>query len=228
MSMIVFQCGKLKKDGATIKVHMKKCGKGPPRVPCPECDMEFKRREDMQAHALIHYGQVVCPIHNILFKKESEVFQHVNVADPGDKYPKLQCCMCDNSFRHMCIFMKHMRRHLRIAPYRCQQCHKHMNTYASLAMHTRRVHGNEKLPPKEKIHKCETCSKTFANKGHLNEHIQGVHGNTVTNCPVCHKSFNTQKRMKKHLFNSHKESADEYRAAWRVANEPFTAMTIKI
>ena len=28
--------------------------------------------EDMQAHSLIHYGQVTCPIHNILFKQEEE------------------------------------------------------------------------------------------------------------------------------------------------------------
>lgn len=31
-----------------MKTHIKKCGNGPNRVKCEECDMEFKRREDMQ------------------------------------------------------------------------------------------------------------------------------------------------------------------------------------
>ena len=96
--------------------------------------------EDMQAHSLIHYGQVTCPIHNILFKQEEEVFQHVNKASPYDKFPKLQCCMCESHFKHMCLFMKHLRRHLRISPYRCNLCQKHLNTYASLQHHMLRIH----------------------------------------------------------------------------------------
>ena len=134
------KCGKLRKEGSSIKSHIKKCGMGPAKVACKHCDMEFKRMEDMQAHSLIHYGQVTCPIHNILFKQEEEVFQHVNKASPYDKFPKLQCCMCESHFKHMCLFMKHLRRHLRISPYRCNLCQKHLNTYASLQHHMLRIH----------------------------------------------------------------------------------------
>ena len=137
------KCGKLRKEGSSIKSHVKKCGLGPAKVTCNNCDMEFKRREDMQAHSLIHYGQVTCPIHNILFKQEDEVFQHVNRAGPYEKFPKLQCCMCDQSFKHMCLFMKHLRRHLRISPYRCNVCQKHLNTYASLQHHMMRIHKSD-------------------------------------------------------------------------------------
>ena len=52
----------------------------------------------------------------------------------------------------------------------------------------------------------------FVTKGHLKEHIDGVHDHTtVSNCPVCGKTFNTEKRMRKHLFNTHKDVAEEYR-----------------
>jgi predicted transcriptional regulator len=44
---------------------------------------------------------------------------------------------------------------------------------------------------------------------------------------VCHKIFNTSKRMRKHLFNAHKESAEEFRSTWKLA-EPFTTVAIKI
>ena len=62
------KCQKYKKAGPSLSNHMKRCGVGPEKVKCDHCEMEFKRKEDMQAHALIHMGQVTCPIHNILFR----------------------------------------------------------------------------------------------------------------------------------------------------------------
>ncbi|QQP39439.1 Zinc finger protein 729 [Caligus rogercresseyi] len=72
-------------------------------------------------------------------------------------------------------------------------------------------------PEEEALFRCEHCFKGFTTKGHLKEHISGVHEryNNV-HCPVCHKSFNTQKRMKKHLFSSHKDMADQFRSHSRV------------
>ena len=151
-----------------------------------------------------------------------------NPAVPDvDKFPKLECCICGKTFKHMCLFMKHLRKELRIAPYRCNICQKHVNTYASLQMHMKRLHGNEKIVPKEKTFKCDQCSKMFYSRGHLNEHINGVHNRTTVACPVCQKNFNTAKRMKKHLFNAHKESAEEFRNAWKNMSEPFTTIDIK-
>ena len=48
----------------------------------------------------------------------------------------------------------------------------------------------------------------------LQEHILGVHetGAAAVNCPVCQKRFNTKKRMKKHLNNSHRNVINEFRA----------------
>ena len=68
--------------------------------------------------------------------------------------------------------MKHMRRHLRIAPYRCNECGKMVNTYASLALHKKKLHGNDKDDPKEKIKpfKCEECGKAFNDSGYLKLH----------------------------------------------------------
>ena len=53
--------------------------------------------------------------------------------------------------------------------------------------------------------RCPQCNRHFRNKGHLNEHVAGVHErNVVVPCPVCHKAFHTKKRMRKHLINSHR------------------------
>ena len=222
------QCGKLKRSGPSYRAHVKKCGTGPGKVHCPHCSMEFKRSEDMKAHVLIHNGVITCPVHNILFQHESEVYQHVNKAEPHDKFPKLECCNCGKSFKHMCLFMKHLRKELNILPYRCNLCGKHVNTYASLQLHVKRMHQGEKVGPKEKNFKCDHCDKCFGTRGHLNEHINGVHNQgAAMACPICQKIFNTAKRMKKHLFNAHKESAEEFRNAWK-HDPPFANITIQI
>ena len=52
---------------------------------------------------------------------------------------------------------------------------------------------------------CKYCERVFRNRGHLNEHVSGVHERSlVVPCPICQKDFATRKRMRKHLINSHK------------------------
>ncbi len=205
-----------KKVGSSFRSHQRRCGRRDrnSRVKCDHCEMEFKRREDMQAHALIHYGYVICPIHNILFQHESEVFQHANQAESGEP-PRLQCCMCNAAFRHMCHLMKHVRRHLRLSAYRCDVCAKSFNSYASLQVHQQNIHGIDKKSEQwqqRRLFVCSHCGKSFNTKGHLKEHELGVHDrDQLVSCPGCDKTFNTYKRMKKHLFNAHKETAKHYR-----------------
>ncbi len=64
---------------------------------------------------------------------------------------------------------------------------------------------------------CDKCGRSFSTKGHLKEHLEGVHGEANrVQCPLCGKAFNTDKRMKKHLYSAHKESADGFRTHSRV------------
>ena len=94
-----------------------------------------------------------------------------------------------------------------------QYCHKCVQTYASLQEHIARLHSEGGLQPRpgskprplpEQRLGCHLCERTFRSRGHLNEHISGVHERAiVVPCPMCHKTFATRKRMRKHLINSH-------------------------
>ena len=111
------------------------------------------------------------------------------------------------------------------------------------------MHGMARVPAKEKaaaapvsadedsqeeeaesrLFHCSLCSKSFVTKGHLKEHIDGVHDHTtVSNCPVCGKAFNTEKRMRKHLFNTHKDVAEDYRKHTKLEEFTDTATWIEI
>ena len=226
------KCDKMKSE-RFLSRHMTVCNgrkKSKEKVECDNCEMVFKRKEDMQAHALIHFGQVTCPIHNIFFQNESEVLLHVNQAGPKEKVLKLQCCMCSAQFRHMCVFMKHLRRHLRIMPYRCGLCQKHFNSYSSLSVHQQNIHGAGKSEEVgQKIFECLQCNRTFNTKGHLKEHVEGVHERDKQwNCPVCQKVFSTEKRMKKHLYTSHKDKSDSFRRYLRVEAFVESAITVPL
>ena len=49
------KCGKLKREGPPLKSHLKKCGTGPARVTCTQCDMEFKVRGWYKVTCALHY-----------------------------------------------------------------------------------------------------------------------------------------------------------------------------
>ncbi|XP_059099332.1 zinc finger protein 425-like [Tigriopus californicus] len=183
----------------------------PLRVECEECPMDFKREEDMLAHSVIHKGKIMCPIHNIMFKLEAEVFQHVNQADPKDKFAKLVCCMCGDSFKHMCIYMKHLRRHLNISPYDCPLCGKGFRVYDTLQSHLARVHGQGNEDKSTRWFHCDQCSKSFLTRGHLREHILGMHDKSeMFYCPACSKTFQTKKRVQRHIYVAHKDIKEQY------------------
>lgn len=183
----------------------------PLRVECKDCPMDFKREEDMLAHSVIHKGKIMCPIHNIMFKLESEVFQHVNQADPKDKSAKLVCCMCGDTFKHMCIYMKHLRRHLNISPYDCPLCGKGFRVFDTLQSHLARVHGQGNEDKSTRWFHCDQCSKSFLTRGHLREHILGMHDKSeMFYCPACGKTFQTKKRVQRHIYVAHKDIKEQY------------------
>ena len=63
--------------------------------------------------------------------------------------------------------------------------------------------GKRKVPLL-KVHKCESCSKSFSHGNSLKKHIHTVHESRKDHkCEACGKSFTEARNLKKHIHAIH-------------------------
>lgn len=117
------------------------------------------------------------------FFKDSEFFQ------------KYICNICDTHkvIKRRYEFIIHIRRHLKIRPYKCPDCN-HSSFYSSnlLKMHISKGHCNMN---------CSTCSEIFTNKNDFNDHIKNVHKKNMEknySCSYCDKNFTSMSNLRMH------------------------------
>jgi len=53
------------------------------------------------------------------------------------------------------------------------------------------------------IFACQECGKVFSKKQYLKNHIE-IHMDNKSECPICHKTFNTSNTMQSHMSRKHK------------------------
>nr|VZI52533.1 unnamed protein product [Spirometra erinaceieuropaei] len=54
-------------------------------------------------------------------------------------------------------------------------------------------------------HACDLCGKAFAHKGHLKQHVDGIHKKLRTHtCDMCGKAFARNADVKRHIDGVHK------------------------
>ncbi|KAJ8708160.1 hypothetical protein PYW08_010526 [Mythimna loreyi] len=201
--------------------HLKSHGPDVTIYPCMICDTEYQTLKQFQAHSKIHKGPFatchVCgkEMREILLKKHLTI--HSN--------PIKTCETCGKSFRNKYLLKIHQKIHLESVP--CPKCEKMINP-ARLPSHLRghlmNEKGMKKYQPKYKCNLCEyktwdnthleshmnqyhlktkpyichICSKDFAGRHYLRQHIKTHNVNSVA-CMVCLKSFANSTRLKMHL-----------------------------
>ena len=62
---------------------------------------------------------------------------------------------------------------------------------------------DEKITNAFKIHKCDSCGKSFSMAGLLNRHTRSVHNNINYKCDICEKSFSETGNLKRHFRSVH-------------------------
>ncbi|XP_017288743.1 zinc finger protein 1035 [Kryptolebias marmoratus] len=131
-------------------------------------------------------------------------------------YDRYECNKCKLVFSKIRHFVKHMRTHTGITPYRCSGCGVYFSQTCSLRMHKLtpgRCKGL-KQPDKKSdavISKAETLPQKDVAQNISYESMKKCYVKLVdiankNICHVCGKMFATAQKTKKHYFNAHKRN----------------------
>lgn len=110
-------------------------------------------------------------------------------------FQKYICNICENQkeIKRRYEFIIHMRRHLKIKPYKCPDCDLSFYSSNLLKMHSSKGHCNMN---------CSTCLEIFTDKTEFTNHIKNVHKQTAGekkfNCSYCDKQFTSTTNLKTH------------------------------
>ncbi|XP_035813131.2 uncharacterized protein LOC111581860 isoform X1 [Amphiprion ocellaris] len=180
-------CGKVFKDVATLKTHIKT---HIPIYHCDKCDKKYSSKAALIVHQRIHTGELpyLCSHCGRGFRSSHMLQLHVR-THTGDR--RYTCHICGKtSVQHLA---RHMRMHRGEKNYLCSECGKTFLSSGELRLHTRYHTG-------ERPYTCKHCGKSFTAKCHLMVHTRRHTGESPYRCSLCPKSFCTLKTLKKHMM----------------------------
>ncbi|KAJ8916253.1 hypothetical protein NQ315_016393 [Exocentrus adspersus] len=151
------------------------------------------------------YGEFPCPACQEMFNTMSSLDRHARIKHEGLKVHK--CGVCNKEFSRTNHLKRHLTSHSTAKPFRCKVCSKSFNRRDHLNQH-------QKLHERSNDFECDICQKTFNRADHLAKHKASKHGigekimgEKKYECPLCHKSFTTEKYRDVHVsgHNGQKE-----------------------
>jgi KRAB domain-containing zinc finger protein len=110
----------------------------------------------------------------------------------GEK--QCQCPTCGKKFHLVASLKEHMRYvHTKKLDFQCPHCGKMLKSKNTVQAHIKYFHQENVM-----IYTCETCGKTFRQKGNLLKHqLMHIDGKTFQ-CPYCDRTFKYPEQLGKH------------------------------
>lgn len=176
------------------------------RLTCSRCGKSFKNRANLKNHLkYVHSEQhsVECSLCFRTFKSHAHLRSHLDSVHA--ETDEVSCHICDKVFLNQKklknhIFYTHPQPEEQVA---CTVCSKVYKSQYNLKVHMRQVH------PEGQSVSCPHCDKTFKVDMLLQRHIKWSHPNDgmVYKCHQCFKVLPSLACYKKHIENTHDESA---------------------
>ena len=92
--------------------------------------------------------------------------------------------------------------------YICEICGKSFGQNYKLKLHERQVHRGETI-----VFPCNFCDKTYKSKEAMYLHRRKMHPQTMkAACQFCGATFLTERKLKRHLLNSHSDGKNEIKS----------------
>ena len=121
----------------------------------------------------------------------------------SDIEPRVQCEMCDKTFKTRKILKVHSKQvHEKCEKIECSICKAILTNEWNLRDHIRRIHQ----PNNKKISvQCEKCDKTFYTKQTLRIHLKWIHEKREkVECHLCKAILTNEIGLKRHVRRNHK------------------------
>ncbi|XP_039445408.1 zinc finger protein 90 [Culex pipiens pallens] len=141
------------------------------RLPCPDCDKTYKHRRDLDLHRRC---------------------EHETTTTPGEE--TIRCGKCSKQFPSQQALERHRKSHADdgLRPFKCDQCKLSFRLKGNLTKHAKILHS------KQKLFKCERCSKSFYRNNALKFHMLS-HQSKNFQCRSCEKEFVDARNLERHL-----------------------------
>lgn len=181
---------------------------GPKSLPCDMCEQRFDTRDERNAHIQTHFNMIDCPVCQRTFIGDRQFNYHqqtgrckprANVASPvadGDAIDDHDDAIDDGKDDDDDDDDDPLG-----GAFKCTHCGKeNFQSTRSLRLHINKMHVPKmKVAAIKEENVCTFCSKRFANRHILKNHVNEIHTNSQQHkCADCGKLFNRLANLRHH------------------------------
>jgi len=157
---------------------------------------EALRKEEEELGLKFPTFPLACLICDKEFKKKREFLTHHRRHHSHMRPYSCTSCPAGDSFFRRCDLLQHLRTHLGMSSFKCQECGKGFQQESKLTSHL--IHDHQYMDNRPRRYKCTECEKLFITKTEV-EHHMNVHTSlSKFYCHHCQKGFSSHQSLMAH------------------------------
>ncbi|KAL7298681.1 hypothetical protein TKK_0008443 [Trichogramma kaykai] len=164
---------------------------------CGTCQKSFAKKCLLKIHIDTAHNNIsyACDGCGKKFSTKRSLKTHIDAVYNDEPY---LCVICVETFVNRRSLKVHLDTTHSGDVRACDICGE-MYTRNDLHVHDLRVHVGRVRQVRSTTHSCDTCRKSFSQKGNLISHIKSVHNRFGHECHICGKKFLTKRYIKTHI-----------------------------